>query len=1405
MSLCRIVLLLALLLSSGLQAQQSYLVRLRLGASVPSGVGAFTPVVPPSMRWKPSDQQLSALATSALERLLRTYVVTPASDSILRMLYGLPMAEEIWPVARFSINQPRLTTDSLVDQQYALRILRAGQAWSFATGQGILVGVLDTGIDWAHPDLADNIWVNPKEDRNRNGRFDPWPSTVDVGGVFGDLDGVDDDGNGWVDDVIGYDFVDQDIGNIGDYRGRDPVPVDEHGHGTSVSGVIAAVAGNGLGIAGLAHESKVVTLRAFDATGNAEEDDVAIALLYAASMGIPIVNMSFGDGVDSPLLADAVTVAAERGCLLVASAGNTGQVSRQFPAGYSAVMAVGATNEQDRRAPFSSTGGVVDIVAPGQDILTTAVGGRYRSVNGTSFAAPYVAAAAALVWQQRPTLQSHEVRGILREASIDLGPRGFDAEFGNGRLDVVRALTFPAAASVVIASPTTGTEVDLRRTSSIEVAGTITSTQFSRWHVLVGRDGGSQWDTVAEGREQVVDAPFANIDCTLLGAGEYVIRVVVTQTTMRTIEQQVRFRVSSATLEVESIELLPAWHDDQRVLVVTSNASRPTRMRVVAWDGVRLREQDDMRHRSRLHSMAIEGLATGVPIDIEVIHISDGGDTARRSARVTLPTDAMPRGTMVERGGADVAGYVLNDVRPLYGDGKPVVLMNDMSSGSFGVMKAVVPGQLAWQTRDSLNAIWIPRGLGDIDDDGKTEVLAHVVGRAMVFGQAEQHGSPFARVVWGDSTGDVNGTALADITGDGIPEILCLSRRGLLAYSYQGGQVRLIGVAENTTPPARGSAQNRVDEVSVAVGDFDGNGLIEVAFSDTDGDLIISEWSGSAFTQKHVVLGEGQGGSGYVHARDVDGDGRPEILHGVPDDTAPNADREYGRSVWTYTLYKGTAPGHYSIAWQDRFYGVRYGIGFRNGVEGGQLDMKAGEEVVISVYPRLYVFRWDAIRGTLEPFWYRDGVATPRVAIADFYGEGVNQMLVGVSSPEIGFLSSSVVVQADTTTTRVLQPPGVRVQFLGRQVVRVSWARVRGARAYAVEMAIGSGPFQRMAETEELFWVFDSAEAGITYRVRLIALGATLANSRPSQPVAWTMPNEILGIRCEPMTVPRNDAERGLSFTVTFDGPPAQRPANAMGWYLTQGRLVVRATSVAPAGEQSYVVVFPPTQSLVDGEVTLVVPEVETRSGLPSPGTAFTIRVVPPQEPTDFHLASLHVESLQRILIRFSEPVDQQESARPERYILRPYGEIAAAEFVDDTTVALAVSSNSPIGARGESYTITAVDLRARSGRHITTGAGNTLGFVLSATSIQDVYPFPHPVRLSLHQEVTFANIPPGAHVDIRDQNFRVVRTLVDTEGLGGLRWDLADDLGKTVLPGIYLFDVRWNGDMQRGKLVIQR
>lgn len=245
----------------------------------------------------------------------------------------------------------------------------APEAWNITTGAGrVVVAVIDSGVDGSHPDLSANLWTNPGE-------------------IPGN--GVDDDGNGYVDDIRGWDFVE-----------NDNTPSDANGHGTHVAGTIAAVGNNGIGVAGVSWGSKIMALRAFDAEGFSTTARLVAAFEYANRMGAQVINASWGGYVFSQVLKDVIDASS---AVVVCAAGNQGfntDIFLHYPSGFSSpnILSVAATDQNDSLASFSNFGQTtVDVAAPGVNILSTLSGGGYDYKSGTSMAVPFVTGVAALL------------------------------------------------------------------------------------------------------------------------------------------------------------------------------------------------------------------------------------------------------------------------------------------------------------------------------------------------------------------------------------------------------------------------------------------------------------------------------------------------------------------------------------------------------------------------------------------------------------------------------------------------------------------------------------------------------------------------------------------------------------------------------------------------------------------------------------------------------------------------------------------------------------------------------------------------------------------------------------------------------------------------------------------------
>ncbi|GAM08162.1 thermophilic serine proteinase [Geobacter sp. OR-1] len=426
------------------------------------------------------------------------------------------------------------------DDLWGLRKLQIEAAWDVSKGEGVVVAVVDTGVDYNHIDLASNIWTN----------------TGEIPG-----NGIDDDGNGFIDDVRGWDFVT-----------NDNDPYDGHGHGTHVSGTIAAVGNNGEGIVGVAPAAKIMPLKGLDDGGSGSSYGLARAIRYAADNGADVINNSWGCSSacpSNPVAEDAVRYAHELGAVVVFAAGNSNGDVNQYSPGNQAneVITVASSSELDTKSDFSNFGSAIDVSAPGggddgtssnrvgRNILSLRAGstdlyadglctvgvGYYRA-RGTSMAAPHVSGVAALVVASHPSFTPGDVSQALRASADDIDTPGFDLSSGAGRVNAQRAVNITAVPRVRITSPLNYVFIT-NGARTVTIKGDAYGANFAKYRLSYAPvnsvDSQGQfspvvgtWKTlVSESTQSVIDGVLAEASNSLFPLGwSYLLKLEVTTT-----------------------------------------------------------------------------------------------------------------------------------------------------------------------------------------------------------------------------------------------------------------------------------------------------------------------------------------------------------------------------------------------------------------------------------------------------------------------------------------------------------------------------------------------------------------------------------------------------------------------------------------------------------------------------------------------------------------------------------------------------------------------------------------------------------------------------------------------------------------------------------------------------------
>ena len=895
----------------------------------------------------------------ALKPLQRRYARHPSVEAVEMNRLNRPCAEIV-------------PNDPNYGEQWNLTLMNMPQAWDIEHGNPeVTVAVVDGGVDMQHPEFRSQLWRN-------------------VGEVPGN--GVDDDGNGYIDDLNGWDFSDAPtLPENGDSRVRDNEPEDEIGHGTYVSGIIGAAANNGIGIAGIAWQCRLMPLRAdfkYGGGGYLQNDDVAAAIVYAADNGAQVINMSWGDTVNAFIVEDAVAYAYARGCVMVAAAGNEGAVGSRYPAGLKTVISVAWLTKERQLSSDSNFGATIDIAAPGDEILSTDLNGGYRNLSGTSMAAPHVSGVAALVRSANPDYTNAEVREILIRTA---DPLFISNLVGAGSLNAYTALTAPTELIVQIGtSRMFSQDAEPSNIEKIEIFGSAGGVGFTEYWLEYGMgEVPGLWLPLGT----VKTKPKFNVclykwDTSTLTEGKYTVRLSVKSKTGeikrdRTVVEVnhtaplISTHASQAWFVGNRLTSVMLWQTDEisigEIEIFQTNGNIVRAVRSDSENLLHIVNLSDLGISPGVHKYRLlaKNRAGGLRIDdndgslyevdvqdvpIDPLHLLPGTSTERALHAVGTPVDIDKNGRL-ELITAEIGTNLAH-------------IFESEDNGSF-------------RRIFSFTEPFLPKAVADTDNDGLMEILCSPPDVTFLLEQSAQGEFPTERIWEAPGTW---GIAIADADTDGTPEIFTRddATNSILVYEADGdNNYHDTATLENPT-----LGENRIS-ANFAIGDFDGDGQTDILIGDSDGDIFTYEAIGNNQYRRTWTTTLPEGSPELFAAGDMDGDGKAEFAVCARAGTKVGTialDIRYHH--WLLTVFKSDGNDTYRPVWTQRIREVRDG---GNGMAIADANNDGRNELCIAVAPNFYLVQYDGV--DYRPIWHHSATNTFNPIVVDISGDGANVLL----------------------------------------------------------------------------------------------------------------------------------------------------------------------------------------------------------------------------------------------------------------------------------------------------------------------------------------------------------------------------------------------------------------------------
>lgn len=1342
-----------------------------------------------------------------LGRIVKIHFTESVSESeFSSLLSSDPDIEYLQLAATYQVNI--LPNDSLVAQQWALAKIKAFEAWNITMGADtVLLAIIDTGIEYLHPDLQNKIFYNPGETGMTQPGDPCWTGVPEEKRY----NNCDDDGNGFIDDYMGWDFTDRvgfpfdSLG--GDYLGWDNDPFDDHGHGTYIAGIAGAETNNITGIAGAAPNIKILNLRAFDPGGYGEEDDVAAAILYAIQAGAKVINMSFGDNSFSLVLRDVIRYAYSQNIVLVASSGNSGSSSPHYPSGYSEVICVGNSTDQDFVAPSSNWGSTIDLVAPGSSILTTAKNDGYALISGTSASAPFVSASAALILSSG-NFTNEEVKQILKSTTDDLGDPGWDLRSGSGRLNINTALTVLAPAEIKFFHPFMDFATNK---DTIEIVASVLSPYFVKYNLEVGRGlNPTQWTKLIEnGQNQFSQQSLITLNVSSLADDVYTLRLIVYQSNGRTLEERINFYLIRTAPQVVIVGDGPVFYGNKSTIQaeVYTNQRSIVRMyyRKFSTNDFNFITLDGFNTNNQFIKQFHYGFIPKELIDpkfyYEVYYEAENLaglkttvlDSANNLNYFLYRTDDSPDlVSFTEMPFSLPQGVIYkNPVNFLTNQSNEVLFQQFYPSSDLYY-------SLYQYQDDNLVKIdsilgRIPRLSGDFNNNGKEDLISVFYPKGFIEEQTMagvfnlitkvEENKVYFPILVNDLKNDGNNKLITNANDRAyiiwrINNDLTLSFVDTLYKSYP-----------DTLEP--NFEFNNYVYNNLIVVDSDGDGKKEIWFLDADGDLKSYKLnaSGNYVRGDSLLTPFRTPKTNALAAGDYNGDGLPEfaIIYQT-NSIAPNY-------LLLILNFRNGQPNFISqkvfLDQSAEYFSSTFSRGYQS-LEFVDITGDGKDELVLNLFPYSYILK---SQGTGDKIiFFEEGTNNVSVFRGDLNQNGI---------PEIAFTYANGVRFFEfAESDRPPIPKDFNGYSISSNTVRLSW---NGQTDFYY---LYRGTDRNNLILIDSVMQFEYFDAGLSentfyyYGIRAYD---------PSKPEPFSGMSRIVQVYGhQPARAIEVKSNSLNSVIVKFSNKIKNTIENLQSFEIIG---VGYPNSVSPSDQFSYLLSY--DEPLPDGENKLIVSKIRDfyNSPIPLDTLSFLVQFAPDE--IDFYVSSFEIVNPYLIKIAFNFPVDEASAKNVNNYYFEPNNKVSEVivDANDAKIVYLDLRNQKPIGSIGKEYVLRIKNVlsdAAMGNLLIKSGAGSYIVLTGFAADLSDVYVYPNPVRGGdSHTKVTFANLPRRAKITIWDVNGFKINELHERDGNGGVDFDLTNEFGERISTGVYIYrivmidDQNNEGEEKLGKFAV--